>query len=102
MIRRPPRSTLFPYTTLFRSACTAADCNPGTRQRGHTASVPGTCAAPLVRAATTVLSTSVDHQNRPRCWRVRASGIVYRHELPPLQDISRPAPPFDLDPANYF
>src|SRR3712207_7644711 len=23
MIRRPPRSTLFPYTTLFRSTCTA-------------------------------------------------------------------------------
>src|SRR5256885_9380830 len=23
MIRRPPRSTLFPYTTLFRSLCTA-------------------------------------------------------------------------------
>src|SRR2546429_6935855 len=22
MIRRPPRSTLFPYTTLFRSTCT--------------------------------------------------------------------------------
>src|SRR3712207_7181769 len=25
MIRRPPRSTLFPYTTLFRSASTAFD-----------------------------------------------------------------------------
>src|SRR5256885_640680 len=25
MIRRPPRSTLFPYTTLFRSAFTDAD-----------------------------------------------------------------------------
>src|SRR2546429_5293517 len=25
MIRRPPRSTLFPYTTLFRSPC-AYDC----------------------------------------------------------------------------
>src|SRR3712207_8509533 len=25
MIRRPPRSTLFPYTTLFRS-CTNGDC----------------------------------------------------------------------------
>src|SRR5438034_4856028 len=25
MIRRPPRSTLFPYTTLFRSLVTAAD-----------------------------------------------------------------------------
>src|SRR2546430_9807038 len=24
MIRRPPRSTLFPYTTLFRSRCVAA------------------------------------------------------------------------------
>src|SRR2546425_10163272 len=27
MIRRPPRSTLFPYTTLFRSAITHADAN---------------------------------------------------------------------------
>src|SRR2546428_641705 len=26
MIRRPPRSTLFPYTTLFRSAIFSADC----------------------------------------------------------------------------
>src|SRR3712207_7101938 len=25
MIRRPPRSTLFPYTTLFRSAATGPD-----------------------------------------------------------------------------
>src|SRR3712207_8905738 len=25
MIRRPPRSTLFPYTTLFRSRVTVAD-----------------------------------------------------------------------------
>src|SRR5256885_13030372 len=26
MIRRPPRSTLFPYTTLFRSQRSQADC----------------------------------------------------------------------------
>src|SRR5256885_11051134 len=26
MIRRPPRSTLFPYTTLFRSGVEKADC----------------------------------------------------------------------------
>src|SRR3712207_7023363 len=25
MIRRPPRSTLFPYTTLFRSSCRSTD-----------------------------------------------------------------------------
>src|SRR6266480_3583483 len=32
MIRRPPRSTLFPYTTLFRSRHTLAG-RPGPRQR---------------------------------------------------------------------
>src|SRR2546428_10237128 len=26
MIRRPPRSTLFPYTTLFRSSAGTLDC----------------------------------------------------------------------------
>src|SRR2546425_8153805 len=26
MIRRPPRSTLFPYTTLFRSSCHNHNC----------------------------------------------------------------------------
>src|SRR5258707_4817692 len=29
MIRRPPRSTLFPYTTLFRSVGAAVDFQPG-------------------------------------------------------------------------
>src|SRR3712207_8672273 len=29
MIRRPPRSTLFPYTTLFRSAMRAAPLGAG-------------------------------------------------------------------------
>src|ERR1039458_10819534 len=28
MIRRPPRSTLFPYTTLFRSMCAAGTMRP--------------------------------------------------------------------------
>src|SRR5690348_17865568 len=31
MIRRPPRSTLFPYTTLFRSPCRA----PGSRRKSR-------------------------------------------------------------------
>src|SRR5260221_14574805 len=29
MIRRPPRSTLFPYTTLFRSCVSVHDEGPG-------------------------------------------------------------------------
>src|SRR2546425_5128773 len=31
MIRRPPRSTLFPYTTLFRSAAVAVGVGVGVR-----------------------------------------------------------------------
>src|SRR2546430_9089533 len=33
MIRRPPRSTLFPYTTLFRSQAVHASVNPLARQQ---------------------------------------------------------------------
>src|SRR2546425_9186497 len=33
MIRRPPRSTLFPYTTLFRSQERVADLRHGLRAR---------------------------------------------------------------------
>src|SRR5437660_12780120 len=32
MIRRPPRSTLFPYTTLFRSEGQPVSCVPGLRR----------------------------------------------------------------------
>src|SRR3712207_8206872 len=34
MIRRPPRSTLFPYTTLFRSARRAGEDRPEVDRRG--------------------------------------------------------------------
>src|SRR5256885_12405238 len=35
MIRRPPRSTLFPYTTLFRSIDTPGDCPGPIAHRWH-------------------------------------------------------------------
>src|SRR3989442_11994380 len=34
MIRRPPRSTLFPYTTLFRSSCSTFHKTYGSRTAG--------------------------------------------------------------------
>src|SRR5688572_31728538 len=34
MIRRPPRSTLFPYTTLFRSGCRRDPARPGPGRHG--------------------------------------------------------------------
>src|SRR3712207_7120919 len=51
MIRRPPRSTLFPYTTLFRSRfCTFCQ---GSRTRCHT----WTTWAELIRVGNIVVST---------------------------------------------
>src|SRR2546427_8937615 len=50
MIRRPPRSTLIPYTTLFRSAVAGA-----VRRAGGTAAAAGRgqsdCRLPTVRGA---------------------------------------------------
>src|SRR2546421_9304477 len=50
MIRRPPRSTLFPYTTLFRSL-------PGNR--------PASCELLYPRLAPT-------HTGSPRVWDIRS------------------------------
>src|SRR2546426_7347983 len=41
MIRRPPRSTLFPYTTLFRSGATARGCAGPQRAADGNATVVG-------------------------------------------------------------
>src|SRR5437879_11613749 len=46
MIRRPPRSTLFPYTTLFRSQPTSSGSGTSTQHYGSYASTSpdsGTC-----------------------------------------------------------
>src|SRR3712207_8518736 len=46
MIRRPPRSTLFPYTTLFRSARHGARQRAPPRDRGQPVLHRGDRAAP--------------------------------------------------------
>src|SRR2546422_7386456 len=59
MIRRPPRSTLFPYTTLFRSPFTAAN-----RQRSiHVAQSPRDTRSPApgVRQHRTDIPRSEEH-----------------------------------------
>src|SRR5256885_4462260 len=40
MIRRPPRSTLFPYTTLFRSSHHSHRSSPGSRPLSTKARLP--------------------------------------------------------------
>src|SRR2546430_11071428 len=53
MIRRPPRSTLFPYTTLFRSLVVAALRIQAHHQRGF----PEGCAEGLDRKSTRLNSS---------------------------------------------
>src|SRR5258708_14788540 len=64
MIRRPPRSTLFPYTTLFRSHRAAAraespvEPRPVARHRDAAdAAAPGRAGAPADRKSTRLNSS---------------------------------------------
>src|SRR3712207_6797870 len=47
MIRRPPRSTLFPYTTLFRSSVDHVEWVVGTVERRSTTHTDGRCRSGL-------------------------------------------------------
>src|SRR2546422_6018018 len=51
MIRRPPRSTLFPYTTLFRSPTTTAVAGPEASGSGRGIPVPSNTTTTLSRPA---------------------------------------------------
>src|SRR5436189_3212157 len=56
MIRRPPRSTLFPYTTLFRSSCSPARWRSSAIPRWR----PG-CARPRTTSVATAGARSEEH-----------------------------------------
>src|SRR5258707_4931005 len=55
MIRRPPRSTLFPYTTLFRSLPSMYD--PRTRSTSSHSAMPGTTYFEVDRKSTRLNSS---------------------------------------------
>src|SRR3712207_7908428 len=74
MIRRPPRSTLFPYTTLFRSAATPALTPVGFCAPGHPPSEQGDRAffvlwGEAVDYLPGCLATRRVMGSRPQCWR---------------------------------
>src|SRR5256885_6750664 len=63
MIRRPPRSTLFPYTTLFRSAQEQARClrrrlRGGRPHSGKVSRTLSSCFAAVVDRKSTRLNSS--------------------------------------------
>src|SRR2546425_4093213 len=58
MIRRPPRSTLFPYTTLFRSPRSRPDRCAENR---HTPRASRPCGGPCVARSGGAMSRSEEH-----------------------------------------
>src|SRR2546430_16455171 len=96
MIRRPPRSTLFPYTTLFRSALLPYPLGARTMEpeMGPAPVVPGKQVRPLACSADPGASPSTpcwpgdtppaDHHDPLRCFQGVAC-CEFRCELP-LQD----------------
>src|SRR3989454_8242086 len=66
MIRRPPRSTLFPYTTLFRSL---EPCFPVEGVLGSQIRIPAHEAGRKVLVETRLLEARADRTDRPRASR---------------------------------
>src|SRR3712207_6080193 len=70
MIRRPPRSTLFPYTTLFRS--------PYARRRPHALSPPGK----VLQDLEPLLEEPLGHAPPPKvCSRDNFNLFCPRHQI---------------------
>src|SRR5256885_13500075 len=91
MIRRPPRSTLFPYTTLFRSndqkvSFTVPSGNFGNICAGHVARQMGLPIARLVVA--TNENDVLDEFFRTGAYVVRGSEHTYETSSPSM-DISK-------------
>src|SRR2546430_8754828 len=65
MIRRPPRSTLFPYTTLFRSA-EEMGLSPHVLELCHLAKGLVLVTGPTGSGKSTTLAAMIDYINRKR------------------------------------
>src|SRR5436853_5104188 len=92
MIRRPPRSTLFPYTTLFRSRMERLAC----RERGIGRGIVGD--APLDRKSTRLNSSHLGISYAVFCLKKKktthqaaAQRTDASSNLPPLQRLCSPA-----------
>src|SRR2546429_9852373 len=80
MIRRPPRSTLFPYTTLFRSVGDPSKRELDDEGREDDRAVDVHRVAPIERTAAAGVPTLVSHswctaRVAPTCRRRRAAGV---------------------------
>src|SRR2546430_6017678 len=83
MIRRPPRSTLFPYTTLFRSAPLAADhdiVDAGTAVQPVGEELLG----PAVRAGHVEVARSEEHTSELQSQSNLVCRLLLEKKKPPI------------------
>src|SRR5436190_18717647 len=100
MIRRPPRSTLFPYTTLFRSGRNALPARQVTPSSGREHQVTGQVLTPRSEEHTSELQSHSDLVCRLLLENKNPTAGPYprRHvPPPPACDRSRIPP---IDPAS--
>src|SRR2546430_12439430 len=85
MIRRPPRSTLFPYTTLFRSAPAgrAAGHDGGRRRRRPLRAGPPAAALSVDRKSTRLNSSHSQISYAVFCLKKKKEHAVPRRQLHP-------------------
>src|SRR5256886_3893089 len=76
MIRRPPRSTLFPYTTLFRSLSPEAFAK--LEQRWGGGAIPSFPAGDAVKVPAAWL---VERAGFPKGYQLGGAGVSERHAL---------------------
>src|SRR3712207_8921010 len=80
MIRRPPRSTLFPYTTLFRSGMEDDDRPFGAAARAHRLGRPGGHARPTAARAAACRCATAASSKPASCSSNRAHQFTSRSE----------------------
>src|SRR2546430_5409204 len=107
MIRRPPRSTLFPYTTLFRShvvaECLALNLTVQMDDAQGAHEVPGSLGAKAERVAHDGLeivfddAVVVERQKAQLVARKRLGGGSVAHEVP---DVAQPVVRRTLGPEE--
>src|SRR5438309_2942238 len=94
MIRRPPRSTLFPYTTLFRSRCVSLSvCGRegaaarttralvGDRTPDRKSTRLNSSHSSISYAVFCLKKKKNDHIIAERGWTMRGHGVPREHEL---------------------
>src|SRR3712207_9019685 len=100
MIRRPPRSTLFPYTTLFRSAAECAD--DFTRDRAEMAAAERLIACLKTPGADTghiqrELRRSEEHTSELQSRQYLVCRLLLEKKQPDTSTIAQPSPSIHYD-----